>query len=387
MPGSSSERRRRAGPGVRVDDREVDLAVVGAEVHEQLVDLVEDLRGAGVGSVDLVDRDDDRQVAGHRLLEDVAGLGQRALRGVDEEQHGVDHQQAPLDLAAEVGVARRVDDVQADAAVVDGRLLGEDRDALLALEVHRVEDAVDDGLVRPERAGLAEHRVDERGLAVVDVGDDGDVAEVGSDGASGGGGHGRGSPRDSASGRGILARIGRHGPDDAAYRREAQDLVGVVPGAEARPARSGSRRPGSRERQPAKPAAPDLLAEVAPGRPAEDVEEAILAEPGLAADLDPLVRPVRVRDDDAHSRVALDVADLALVGRGCPDVEPAVAPLEPDRREQDRVVGPARGEDGDERLVQQVGDVVCGEVRCACVRSVAGHHNVGTTDRRARSIG
>ena len=33
-------------------------------------------------------------------------------------------------------------------------------------------------LVLAERAGLAEHRVDERGLAVVDVGDDGDVAEV-----------------------------------------------------------------------------------------------------------------------------------------------------------------------------------------------------------------
>ena len=66
-----------------------------------------------------------------------------------------------------------------DAGVVDRRLLGQDRDALLALEIARVHDPVDDGLVRAERAGLAEHRVDERGLAVVDVGDDGDVAQVG----------------------------------------------------------------------------------------------------------------------------------------------------------------------------------------------------------------
>ena len=172
--------------------------LVRAEVHEQLVDLVEDLGGAGVGPVDLVQGDDDRQMPRHRLLEDVAGLRQRALGGVDEEQHGVDHQQAPLDLAAEVGVTGRVDDVQADALVVDGRLLGEDRDPLLALQVHRVHDAVDDGLVRAERAGLAEHRVDEGGLAVVDVGDDGDVAEVvaGSDrgfGRSGGGHGGTGS--------------------------------------------------------------------------------------------------------------------------------------------------------------------------------------------------
>ena len=68
---------------------------------------------------------------------------------------------------------------------LDRRLLGEDRDALLALEVARVHHPVDDGLVRAERAGLAEHRVDERGLAVVDVGDDRDVAQVVADGGGG----------------------------------------------------------------------------------------------------------------------------------------------------------------------------------------------------------
>ena len=65
-----------------------------------------------------------------------------------------------------------------DAAVADGGVLGEDRDALLALEVHRVEDALGDVLVLAEGAGLPEHGVDERRLAVVDVGDDGDVADV-----------------------------------------------------------------------------------------------------------------------------------------------------------------------------------------------------------------
>ena len=57
-------------------------------------------------------------------------------------------------------------------------VLREDRDALLALEVTRVHDALGDVLVRPERAGLPEHGVDERGLAVVDVRDDGDVPQV-----------------------------------------------------------------------------------------------------------------------------------------------------------------------------------------------------------------
>ena len=63
-------------------------------------------------------------------------------------------------------------------AVVDGRVLGEDRDAALALEVVRVHDALAVLLVGAEDAALLQQGVDEGGLAVVDVGDDGDVAEV-----------------------------------------------------------------------------------------------------------------------------------------------------------------------------------------------------------------
>ena len=179
-------RRCRSSLRICVHDREVDLELIGAEVHEQLVDVVEDLCRPRVGSVDLVERHDHRQVALHRLLEHVARLRQRSLGGVDQQQDGVDHQQRALDLAAEVRVAGRVDDVEADAVVVDRRLLGEDGDPLLALEVAGVEHAVDHRLVGAEGPGLAQHAVDQGRLAVVDVGDDRHVAQVGADG----GGHG-----------------------------------------------------------------------------------------------------------------------------------------------------------------------------------------------------
>ena len=167
-----------AGPGVRVDDRELDLVLGRAEVDEQLVDLVDDLGDARVRPVDLVDHEDHRQPALERLAQHEARLRQRALGRVDEQQHAVDHRQPALHLAAEVGVAGRVDDVELDAAVADRGVLGQDRDALLTLEVHRVHHAVVDVLVLPERAGLPQHGVDERRLAVVDVGDDRDVSEV-----------------------------------------------------------------------------------------------------------------------------------------------------------------------------------------------------------------
>ena len=98
--------RRLALAGDAVDDREVELVDVGVEVEEQLLDVVDDLGDAGVGPVDLVDHEDHRQLGLERLAQHEAGLRERALGGVDEQQHAVDHRQRPLDLAAEVGVAR-----------------------------------------------------------------------------------------------------------------------------------------------------------------------------------------------------------------------------------------------------------------------------------------
>ena len=170
--------RRPTRARVRVDDRELDLVLVGAEVDEELVHLVEDLRDARVGPVDLVDHEDHRKVRLERLAQHEPRLRERALARVDEEQHTVDHGERALDLAAEVGVTGRVDDVEDHVAVANRRVLGEDRDALLTLEVVRVHHPLVDVLVGAERAGLPQQGVDQRGLAVVDVGDDRDVAQI-----------------------------------------------------------------------------------------------------------------------------------------------------------------------------------------------------------------
>ena len=174
--------RRPAVLGVGVDDREVDLFGVGVELDEELVDLVDDLGDASVRAVDLVDDEDHRQLRLQRLAQDEARLGEGPLGGVDQEQDPVDHGQAPLDLAAEVGVPGRVDDVELYARVVDRGVLGEDRDPLLALEVHRVHHPLGDVLPLAEGAGLPQHLVDQGRLAVVDVGDDRDVPQVVSSG-------------------------------------------------------------------------------------------------------------------------------------------------------------------------------------------------------------
>src|SRR5206468_11604418 len=83
-----------------------------------------------------------------------------------------------LDLAAEVSMPRRVDDIYLVFKVLDRAIFSEDRDPALALEVVRIHHPFADLTRARECPRLHEQLVDERRLAVVDVGDDRDVAEV-----------------------------------------------------------------------------------------------------------------------------------------------------------------------------------------------------------------
>ncbi len=158
--------------------RGVELLGRGIEIHQKLEHLVHDLVDALVGAVDLVDDDDHAVPQLQRAGEDEARLRHGTLGGIDKEDDAVDHLQDTLYLAAEVGVARGIDDVDLGVAVADGGVLGKDGDAALALEIVRVHHAVHDLLIFAVHAALLEHFVNEGGLAVVNVGDDGDVAKL-----------------------------------------------------------------------------------------------------------------------------------------------------------------------------------------------------------------
>src|SRR5690606_33853980 len=107
-----------------------------------------------------------------------AGLRHRAVHRIDQQQHRVDHRQHALHLATEVGVAGSVDDVDAVAAPVDRGVLGQDGDAALLFLIVGVHYALGQHGAFVQRPGVFQQAVDEGGLAVVDVGDDGDVAQV-----------------------------------------------------------------------------------------------------------------------------------------------------------------------------------------------------------------
>jgi hypothetical protein len=175
--------RRPAVQRRRVDDRKVELLIVGPQPVEQLERLVDDPLGARSRTVDLVDDDDRLQAELQRLERDEPRLRHGPLHRIDQQQHAVDHAEHALDLAAEVRMTRRIDDIDMGIAELDRAVLGKDRDPPLALEVIAVHHPFADVLVLGERARLHQQLVDERRLAVVDVGDDRDVPELA------GGGH------------------------------------------------------------------------------------------------------------------------------------------------------------------------------------------------------
>ena len=156
----------------------VQLLVGSAQVHQQVEDLVDDFLDAGVGTVDLVDGDHKAQILLQSLLQHETGLGHAAISSVHQQQNAVDHLQHALDLAAEVGVARGIDDIDLDALVAAGAVLGQNGDAALTLDVTAVHDTLSHSLIVAESAALAQQGVHQRGLAVVNVSDDSDIAQI-----------------------------------------------------------------------------------------------------------------------------------------------------------------------------------------------------------------
>ena len=170
-----------AAAGAGEDKGALQLAVVGLQIHQELQDLVHHLVRTGLGAVALVHADHHVQIQLQGFLQDEAGLGHGAFEGVHHQDDAVHHLQDALHLAAEIRVAGGVDNIDLDAVVMDGGVLGQDGDAALALNVIGVHDAVHQLLILAEHAGLTQQLVHQGGLAVVYVGDDCNVSYIFSD--------------------------------------------------------------------------------------------------------------------------------------------------------------------------------------------------------------
>jgi len=156
--------------------RKIQLRFIRVEIDEQVIDFVQHFLRARVGAIDLVDHHDRLELGLQGLGQHVTGLGQGAFGRIDQQHDAVDHLQGAFHFAAEVGVAGGVDNVDLAAFKDDGGVLGQDGDAALPLQFVRVHHPIGDLFVGSEGSRLTEHGVHQRGLSVVNVGNDGDIS-------------------------------------------------------------------------------------------------------------------------------------------------------------------------------------------------------------------
>ena len=149
---------------------------------EDVLDLAAGFFRASAREVDFVDDRDDLEALIHREGGVSDRLGFHALGGVDQQHRAFTGGKRAGDFVGEVDVPRGVDEIEdvlltVRSGEVHRHRVALDRDALLALEVHRVEElllhlALLDGLRMLEQA------VGKGRLAVVDVRDDAEVTDV-----------------------------------------------------------------------------------------------------------------------------------------------------------------------------------------------------------------
>ncbi len=168
----------KAGLGGSEKEGAVQLLIGSVEVHHELQHLIHNLLRSRLGLVDLVDDHQHRQTQIQGTLQHEACLGHGTLEGIHQKDGTVYHLQDTLHLAAEVRMARGIHDIDLDALVADGRVLGQNGNASLPLNGVGVHDTDAHLLVVAEGAGLLQKLVHQCGFAMVNVGNDGYVTNV-----------------------------------------------------------------------------------------------------------------------------------------------------------------------------------------------------------------
>ena len=139
--------------------------VTGAQsIAEHRLDLLEQRERLAHFAVHLVDERDDRRVAQAAHLEQLDRLRLDALRRVDHHHRGVDRGQHAIGVLGEVLVARRVEQVDRVAGVVELHHRARDRDAALLLDLHPVGRRVARALARLDGAGHLDRAAEQQQL-------------------------------------------------------------------------------------------------------------------------------------------------------------------------------------------------------------------------------
>ena len=103
-------------------------------------------------------------------------MRQRTFTGIDQQHCAIHHVQAAFDLAAKIGMAGCINNIDLYAMIVHSGIFGGNRDAAFLFQRHRIHHAILHRLISAEDAGLFEHGVEQGGFTVVNVSNNGNVS-------------------------------------------------------------------------------------------------------------------------------------------------------------------------------------------------------------------
>ena len=93
--------------------REIKLIFIGIQRRKQIKTLIKRPVRFGVWLIDLIQHHDRSQSQGQSLGGDKLGLRHRAFCRIGQQNDPIGHVQYALDLTAEIGMPRRVDNIDA----------------------------------------------------------------------------------------------------------------------------------------------------------------------------------------------------------------------------------------------------------------------------------
>ena len=130
--------------GDTIEDREIQLIIIGIEIQEKIIDLIDNFVDSGILLIDLVDQKNRSQTCLKRLLEDETGLRHRAFRRVDQQNDRIDRFDDTFDFTGEICVSRCIYNIDLVVLIDDRAVFGIDRDASFSLQIVGIHDLSDD---------------------------------------------------------------------------------------------------------------------------------------------------------------------------------------------------------------------------------------------------
>ena len=119
-----------------VDNGEIELFVRGPQMDEEVEGAVDHIVDDRVRPIDLVDDDDGLVSERQSFPQHERRLRHGAFFRIDQNQHAIHHAEGAFHLTAEIGMARRIHNIDLHAVVDDAGVFRTDRDPALPLLIH-----------------------------------------------------------------------------------------------------------------------------------------------------------------------------------------------------------------------------------------------------------